>query len=134
MIRLLYLSQATPTSTDQLDEILQTARRNNPPLGITGILVSGGGWYMQLLEGPERSVLKLYSRILDDSRHTNPRILHITPATEALFGEWSMGFVNHDPLAFEHVSALRTRRLETVHTSIFAETLREFARRLRGSA
>ncbi len=133
MIRLLYLSQAGPSGADQLEEILQTARQKNPPLHITGILVYGGGWFMQLLEGPESSVFKLYARIIDDRRHANPRVLHITPANEAIFGEWSMGFVNRNPLEFEYITALRARRLETVNASIFAETLREFARQLRGT-
>lgn len=133
MIRLLYLSQASPAAarSDSLDEILQTSRRNNASLGITGVLVSGGGWFMQLLEGPESAVLKLYARILDDRRHGSARVLHITPANEAIFGEWSMGFVRRNPLEFEHVTALRARRLETVNAAIFADALREFSRRLR---
>lgn len=126
MIRLLYLSQAANAAADQLEGILATARQNNPRLQITGVLVYGGGWFMQLLEGPEASVFKLYARIIDDRRHSNPRVLHVTPASEAIFGEWSMGFVDRDPLAFEHIAALRARRLETVNASMFAETLRQF--------
>src|SRR3546814_18075114 len=84
--------------TDDLESILKTARQKNPPLSITGVLVHGGGWYMQLIEGPERSVLKLYAQIIDDRPHTVPRLIHITPATEALFGEWSMGFVKSNTL------------------------------------
>jgi hypothetical protein len=133
MIRLLYLSQASPSGIGQLDSILKTARRENPPRSITGVLVFGGGWFMQLLEGPESSVFKLYARIIDDSRHSNPRVIHVTPASEAIFGEWSMGFVDRNPLEFEHVAALRARRLETVNAAMFAETLKEFARRLRDS-
>ena len=72
MIRLLYLSQANPSSADDLESILRTARQNNPPLSITGVLVHGGGWYMQLIEGPERSVLKLYAKIIDDSPGLTP--------------------------------------------------------------
>lgn len=134
MIRLLYLSQASPSRADDLESILKTARQKNPPLSITGVLVHGGGWYMQLIEGPERSVLKLYAQIIDDSRHTDPRVIHITPATEALFGEWSMGFVKRNPLEFDHVLALRARRLEAVNSSIFGDTLKDFARRLRQSS
>lgn len=131
MIRLLYISQARPASPGDLESILQTARTHNPRLSITGVLVHGGGWYMQLLEGPEHSVLRLYARILDDPRHFDPRVIHVTPASEALFGEWSMGFVERNPLEFEHVLALRSRRLEAVNASIFSETLRDFTRRLR---
>ena len=133
MIRLLYLSQATNLSSMHVDSILETSRRNNPQQSITGVLVVGGGWIMQLLEGPEAAVIRLYSKILDDSRHSNVRIIHITPAAEKIFGDWSMGFVRRNPLEFEHVASLRERRLETVNASMFAETLREFATRLRDS-
>jgi hypothetical protein len=133
MIRLLYLSQFARPGADQLEAILGTARRNNPSQSITGVLVCGGGWFMQLLEGPESSVFKLYAKILEDTRHVNPRVIHITPANEKIFGEWSMGLVERNPLEFEHITALRARRLETVNVSLFAETLKDFSKRLRSS-
>ena len=60
MIRLLYISHATrEISEAQIQDILQSSRRNNPALGITGVLVHGGGQFMQILEGPEHAVLRL---------------------------------------------------------------------------
>ena len=68
MIRLLYISQATQAISDeQVRNILESSRRNNPALGITGVLIHGGGLFMQLLEGPEEGVLRLYVKILDDT-------------------------------------------------------------------
>ena len=133
MIRLLYLSQARLAADDELEDILGAARRNNPVLAVTGVLIYGGGWCMQLLEGPEHAVFRLYAKIIDDSRHTDPRVIHVTPASEAIFREWSMGLVRQNPLEFEHVAALKARRLETVNSSVFGETLKEFSRRLRAS-
>ncbi len=61
MIRLLYCSQAKPEfNTDTLEEILLTSRKNNSAAGITGVLVHGGGMFMQTLEGPEQAVLRTY--------------------------------------------------------------------------
>jgi len=60
MIRLLYISHATrEISEAQIQDILQSSRRNNPALGITGVLVHGGAQFMQILEGPEHAVLRL---------------------------------------------------------------------------
>ncbi|MCL6485560.1 MAG: BLUF domain-containing protein, partial [Janthinobacterium lividum] len=80
MFRLLYISRAAPTISDeQVQDILQCSRRNNPNTGITGILVHGGGLFMQVLEGPEQEVLRKYVKILDDPRHSAAEILYISP-------------------------------------------------------
>jgi len=131
MIRLLYLSQATPgTSDDQIQNILMVARRNNEAVGITGVLVHGGGMFMQVLEGPEHAVLRLYAKILDDPRHGGCRVIHNTPANERMFQDWSMGVINSDPLEFQHIAELRARRLETVNAKAFMDVMRAFAKGL----
>ena len=90
MIRLLYISNAAPTiSGQQLQDILASARRNNPAKNITGVLVHGGGLFMQVLEGPEKEVLRQYVKILDDPRHSDARIIHVSPANNRLFDKWS---------------------------------------------
>lgn len=62
MIRILYFSQSTRDITDpQVRDILESSRRNNPSLGITGVLIHGGGMFMQVLEGPKHSTHNLPS-------------------------------------------------------------------------
>jgi hypothetical protein len=131
MIRLLYVSQAMPAITEeQVQDILVSARRNNPAAGLTGVLVSGGGLFMQVLEGPEQPVLRQYVKILDDRRHSDCRILHLSPAIDRMFDKWSMGVIGSDPLQFQHIAELRARRLETVQARAFTDTLRELVGRL----
>lgn len=131
MIRLLYSSQATPGMSDeQIHDILIVARRNNKALEITGVLVHGGGMFMQVLEGPEHAVLRSYVKILDDPRHSGCQIIHITPANEKIFRDWSMGVINSDPLEFQHIAELRAHRLETVNAKAFMDVMRTFAKRL----
>ena len=127
MIRLLYCSQAkSDFSEETLKEILLTSRQNNRTDGITGVLVHGGGMFMQVLEGPEQMVLRTYIRILDDKRHTDSRIIHITPVKERLFGNWTMGVIEAESLTFENVAKLRANRLESVHADAFSQVMREF--------
>ena len=131
MIRLLYISNACPTmSEDQVQNILTSARRHNPANGITGVLIHGGGLFMQLLEGPEHKVLRQYVKILDDRRHDEVRILHISPTDARMFEQWSMGGIAGNPLQFQHVSELFTRRQEVVQATTFTNTMREFAQML----
>ena len=131
MIRLLYISQATGVVSDeQVRDILQASRRNNPALGISGVLVHGGGLFMQILEGPEHAVLRMYVKIMDDKRNQNCRIIHISPAEERMFQQWSMGVIDSDPLEFQYVQELRAHRLEAGRAKAFTDAMREFLGRL----
>ena len=127
MIRLLYCSQAkSDFSEEVLKEILLTSRKNNSAAGITGVLVHGGGMFMQVLEGPEQNVLRTYMKILDDKRHTDSRIIQISPMKERMFDNWTMGVIEAEPLTFEHVAKLRANRLETLNADAFTQVIREF--------
>jgi len=132
LIRLLYCSQAAATtSAKDVQKILQSARRNNPANGLTGVLVYGGRMFMQVLEGPESAVLRQYVKILDDNRHSDCSIIFITPTGERMYKDWSMGFIECDPLEFPELNDWRSRRLETINTHVFTDTTREFLKRLR---
>ena len=127
MIRLLYCSQAkSDFSEEVLKEILLISRKNNSAAGITGVLVHGGGMFMQVLEGPEQNVLRTYMKILDDKRHTDSRIIQISPIKERMFDNWTMGVIEAEPLTFEHVAKLRAHRLETLNADAFTKVIREF--------
>ena len=131
MLRLLYISQAAPAMTDEkVKDILTSAQRNNPVAGLTGVLVHGAGLFMQLLEGPEHAVLRKYVKILDDPRHDGCRILHISPANERIFENWSMGVIDSDPMQFQHIAALQARRDEVVEAKTFTDAMRVFVRML----
>lgn len=124
MIRLLYLSQATNALSDEkVQEILESSGRKNPALGITGLLLTGGGVFMQVLEGPELSVLQLYVKILEDRRHGDCQIICVSTVNERMFDKWSMGLVDSAPLEFQEIKALRDRRVESVPAKTYTEVM-----------
>lgn len=131
MIRLLYVSQASARLTPKdTQAILEASRSFNPTVGITGVLVHGGGLFMQVLEEPEHAVLRIYTKLLDDKRHADCRVVQISPTDESMFGNWSMGQIECDPLGIQHVNDLMAHRLESVQVSAFTSTMRDFLRRL----
>jgi uncharacterized Fe-S cluster-containing radical SAM superfamily protein len=131
MIRLLYFSHAMHAiSREHIDGILQLSRRNNAIFDITGILVQGGGLFMQVLEGPEQAVLRLYVKLLDDPMHSDCRIVNISPVKERMFQKWSMGCIDGSKLLFQQVTELRANRLETVHAKAVNGVMREFRDKL----
>ena len=95
LVRLLYASRAVETSPEVLIEsILQQSRRNNPEMGITGVLCHGSDLFLQVLEGGRAAVNTLYNRIASDRRHREVTLLHYEEILERRFSGWTMGQVN----------------------------------------
>ncbi len=97
MYYLVYVSAATtPFSEGELLELLETSRRNNAPLGITGMLLYKDGRFMQLLEGQKEPVLKLVAKVAADPRHCKLTVLLEGERAGRECGAWSMGFQRLD--------------------------------------
>ena len=91
MLQLCYISTSrAPVDTAFLDDILTASRRNNARAGVTGVLVSGGKRFIQVLEGPDQAVLTTYARIQNDPRHFAFVLLANHQVADRAFGMWSM--------------------------------------------
>lgn len=131
MIRLLYLSDAHEGINEEaVNGVLKSAAKNNPPLGITGLLVFGGGVFAQILEGPEQAVLRKYVQIATDMRHHNCRIVYITTTQERIFKDISMAALEAQPMEMEHIAELDARRHETVPADAFTDLMHVFFSRI----
>ncbi len=131
IIRLLYISDAAEGLDEEaVTAILKSAEKNNPALGITGILVFGGGVFAQVLEGPERGVLGKYVQVMGDSRHRNCRIVHITTTVERLFEGVSMAALQALPMELAQIAELDAHRKETVPPEDFKNLMNVFFSRL----
>jgi hypothetical protein len=73
-----------------LDAILTASKRNNGIDGITGILLCDGRSYLQVLEGPQDSVIATYARICTDPRHRDITVLSDELIEQRDFAYWSM--------------------------------------------
>ncbi|GAB4208148.1 MAG: hypothetical protein Fur0019_13530 [Tibeticola sp.] len=141
MIRLIYASRAAPNfGPADVHHILRTSRRNNPLLGLTGVLVMADGYFLQALEGARSRVNNLYARILLDRRHTDSAILSYRDIDRRDFGDWSMGYVLNSEknremfLAYSHDAAFSPLDLGTSAAQAMLSELAEHARRLGGTA
>ena len=93
MRQLLYVSNTIDDlALGDLDDILTSARRNNAMMGITGLLLSIDGGFLQILEGEERAVRELYTRVAADPRHEHLRLMLDREIPCRAFPEWAMGF------------------------------------------
>lgn len=51
------------------------------------------GAFAQILEGPETAIRELLSRITEDPRHYNLRVLADGPIDQRCYGNWSMEYL-----------------------------------------
>ena len=90
---ILYCSRlAADQSPGVVGAIVAQARRRNAERGITGLLVFDGQHFCQHLEGPRQVVTQLMSRIDDDPRHVQIRVVYDGPLPQRRYLRFDMGF------------------------------------------
>ena len=96
--QLVYVSSSTsPASQIDIDSILMSARRRNPRMSVTGVLISIERTFFQVLEGPEDAVQSLFALISRDKRHKGVLPLLNRTMPERRFPKWSMGWASMPP-------------------------------------
>lgn len=112
MYYLVYSSTATqPISHQNLADILQSSHRNNPALGVTGMLLYCQGKFIQVLEGRRDTLHELYLKIVKNPLHSNAHVLLEGRLQHRIFTSWTMGFKALDEAAllalsgFENIDA-----------------------------
>jgi uncharacterized membrane protein (DUF373 family) len=97
VIQLVYISAPTrPMSVDDLMDILNKSRENNARLGISGMLLYTGEWFIQVLEGDEKVIDEKVVEIKKDPRHKDFRVLERKKISVREYSEWTMGFKRVD--------------------------------------
>ena len=93
MYHLLYVSSATrELNEDDLSAILETARRKNDVANVTGMLLYLSGSFLQVLEGAQEDVLRIFESISYDDRHSGIVTLTQGDIDDRSFDGWTMGF------------------------------------------
>lgn len=87
---------------EQIRNILAAAHRNNPSAGVTGALLYSGGYFCQVIEGPEEVLEDLFESIQMDGRHGNVTVLHFQPIEARGFSDWAMALAGiEDNMRFD---------------------------------
>lgn len=90
--QVVYASRAvTPFSGQELATLCARAAERNRRLGVTGVLVSAGQSFLQVLEGGPEALDVLLQRIQSDGRHDQITIIADQPARVRHFSRWGMG-------------------------------------------
>ena len=113
--RIKYASRhSRPMSSGEIDEIVMKSQISNELTGITGVFLSTGAVFFQIIEGPPHAVDALFDKIRRDARNTDVVTLAVqVDRTERLFGSWNMR-----PIAIADAS--QTRAVEAAVAEAFA--------------
>lgn len=87
---------AKGVTPDDLRHIAKASAHSNAKRGVTGILLCQDGSVLQVLEGEQTVVERLYARIAQDPRISNALVLIRRNATAREFPKWSMGYRHTD--------------------------------------
>lgn len=129
LIRALYISRARAGLHDSdIRAILEVSRVKNAALGVTGILCGGKSDFIQVLEGPEKHIIKLYGAILEDPRHSDCALLSIAPIEIRMFDHWSMGYVPNETDSANSCRLLLSQRLTYDKREQIVELMQQFLR------
>lgn len=93
MRRLIYRSRSVDAvAIEDLGGLLSDARARNRVSGISGMLLYGGGMFLQLIEGPAEEVEALFSVISGDARHADACVLRRDEVAERMFPDRALAF------------------------------------------
>jgi hypothetical protein len=108
--RIKYISRFSRALTHaEVEEIGRKAALRNQELGVTGVLMTGGGVFFQILEGPREVVDQLWAAIEADPRHEDVVLLASQDgAPSRIFPDWAMRRIDLDHEANAHMETLRS--------------------------
>ena len=99
LIQLVYRSRSQIVGAEY-EKLMATCLRNNPTRGITGVLISHSGWFLQVLEGSAANVNLLFKVIEEDPRHSDFLLLRFNAIATRDFSDWSMASIEVDEQRF----------------------------------
>ncbi len=107
--RIRYISEFSDAlGPDGLRQVAADSARNNKRDQITGLLISAGNLFFQLLEGPPTAVDECYRRIKEDPRHRNVLLLAMEVGDlERLCPNWDMKGIDLNDESQERFDLLR---------------------------
>lgn len=89
--QIFYLSSSKINNEKEIDDLVYKSLSYNASKTISGILLFRSGIFLQLLEGDQQEVEKLFKKIETDSRHANLVVLFRQNTDRRIFPEWDMG-------------------------------------------
>lgn len=130
----MYISRITSTGlsgASTLNDIAETAIKNNKINAITGILCYGNGYFFQYVEGTEQALTNLKNQLLMDDRHKDLKILEFSTIDQRRFQNWSLRSIILERWLFKepklkHLMPFKPYNWSLEQTKDFLNTLQDY--------
>jgi hypothetical protein len=97
--RLVCISEIAPATTEiDVHVIASITGLHHRRMDVTGVLVRGGGYLVQLVEGRAEALEAVLRRVEAESRHCATRVLSNAPITKRRFDRWATLLVQDETL------------------------------------
>ncbi|MEL6869595.1 MAG: BLUF domain-containing protein [Pseudomonadota bacterium] len=94
LMRLTYVSRYNShNENDELNKILDQARKNNANRGITGVLVFNHDYFLQSIEGRRPVINELLRKLIKDQRHFSLQIIEAKEIDQRRWTHWDMNYL-----------------------------------------
>ncbi len=94
LVRMVYCSRISESfSSEDIDKILDVARKENKKRNVTGLLCFSRKYFLQCLEGGRKAVNETYHNILNDERHEEIVLLDYKEINTRDFSSWQMAYI-----------------------------------------
>lgn len=90
-----------------MESLLEKSRKNNSSIGVTGLLISYQGLFIQYLEGEDATIDELYEKIRIDPRHRSVIEISSDILEDRQFSNWSMAYRKVDADKAEEILGYR---------------------------
>lgn len=97
LARWMYCSEISDQcDNDALVNLVRVSRARNGARGVTGLLLAHEALFLQVIEGPQAAVARLFREISFDYRADQVTILSKRSVSHRMFSEWTFGMVGGD--------------------------------------
>jgi hypothetical protein len=117
LIQLVYRSRSLIVGAEY-EKLMATCLRNNPTRGITGVLISHSGWFLQVLEGSAANVNLLFKVIEEDPRHSDFLLLRFNAIAIRDCNDWSMASIEVDEQRFINLANQALQAEDTAMSAV----------------
>lgn len=120
-----YRSMASHNVTDaDVNNIIQTARKHNKSVNISGSLIYHRRVFFQLIEGSKKDILDLYESIKKDDRHFDVTTIWQGPKAFRNFEDWDMALITDDDnIELKRQGSTKKLKLESMMGNLNKESL-----------
>lgn len=109
----------------ELGSLVETSRRRNEALGVTGAMIFTGTYFAQFIEGSPAAIAEVKASIEADHRHAEVRTVPHAQTGERRFAAWTLAYAS-DAEPFDRLIGVARTMRGPAGQELLLEMIRRF--------